>query len=188
MFKKGYFDGKSSPKIYDFATQNVSYYGLFLSRHLAGRKQKFETDGDVLGVDNYIYHITSKGMKKAKKVPEFVVTHIDTRNNSSGGFRPTIYFFNNSNKKIKYVYYDVSAKNRVDDILENRWGESSFTLKSTGPFDGRSVGCEEFEPFIYDKTAEDLVINSVKIEYMDGKVKTLKGKDVYYYVEFIDEH
>ena len=82
----------------------------------------------------------------------------------------------------------MSAKNRVDDILENRFGETSFTLKCTGPYNGRTVGMEEFDPFLYDKTADSLVINSIKIEYMDGKEKTITGKDAYYYVEFIDEH
>lgn len=189
MFQKNTIDGTSSPKVYDFGTHKVVYYALFIPRHLAGRISEVETEGNLLGIDGYIYEITSKGINKIKKAPTLLVTHIETYNNYAGGFKPTLYFFNNSSKKIKYVYFDVSVKNRVDDIIEDSIsGKTSFTLKCTGPFNAKSACLAEFDPIMYNKSADSLVINSVKVEYMDGTTTEIKGNKAFYYVDFIKEH
>lgn len=189
MFKKTSFDGTSSPKVYDFGTQKAAYYALFIPRHLAGRLYEPASEGTLLGVDGYIYKITSKGIIKDRKAPALLVINSENHLNSVGGFEPSIYYFNNSSKKIKYVYFDVSVKNRVDDIIKDTIsGQSSFILKCTGPYNAMSLCLGEFDPIMYNNSANSLVINSVKVEYMDGTTTEIKGNEAFYYVEFTKEH
>lgn len=181
MFTSTAIDGNSSPKVYDFATQKVKYYALDVipAERAVGSLYKPAQGGTLIGTDGYIYDISSKGLKKNKKASKLVVSKVESKINFLDGFEPTIYYFNNTNKEIKYVYFDVSVKNRVNDIVEDDISKkTSFTIKCTGPYGVKSYCVAECDAIMYCKSADTMVINSVKIEYMDGTSTTLKGSQV----------
>jgi hypothetical protein len=77
-------------------------------------------------------------------------------------------FFNPTQKTIKYVWVTIAGYNRVDDKV----GNGTVTVKGLGPIDPQSFGTLAWETVWYNALVDYCVVKSVKIQYMDGTIKT----------------
>lgn len=95
--------------------------------------------------------------------------------NYVGGIDNSIYFINNSTKKIKYITFTVSGYNAVDDkATDDISGRSSVQLRLVGPIDGNSFSGGTWDAAWYNYTTDYAKISQAKIEYMDVTTKTVK--------------
>lgn len=81
-------------------------------------------------------------------------------------------FTNCSYKTIKYVWFNITAYNAVDDVVEKN------SLKGIGPIKPFEEGSYNFDNAIHTKVANYHKINNVKIQYMDGSVVAVDGKSL----------
>ncbi len=99
--------------------------------------------------------------------------------NSAGGCDANFYYVNKSNKTIKYIIFDASFKNDVDDIVMCDIRNSiSFRGKDTGPIKPGNSGGGSWDCVIYNWSATKMVVNSIDIDYMDGSSISISGKDL----------
>lgn len=90
--------------------------------------------------------------------------------NYSIGFR--IEILNTSKKRIKYVSFNVSGFNQVDDKVPTYGGQYSKVLKGIGPIEIGGSGSWEFETIWSDSSFYSGKINSITVEYFDGSKRT----------------
>jgi hypothetical protein len=74
---------------------------------------------------------------------------------------------NYGEKTIKYISFTVKALNPVKDLVGTQ------TVRGVGPIEKGDLVSYEFEDIIYSKVAYYLNIESIKIQYMDGTVRTI---------------
>lgn len=80
-------------------------------------------------------------------------------------------FINTSTKTIKYIWFTVKGINPVGDLV------STQTLKGVGPIKPNEEGTYEFDYVWYTDLVETTKLSTVKIQYMDGSVKTVQNGD-----------
>ena len=90
--------------------------------------------------------------------------------NYSIGFR--IEILNTSKKRIKYLSFNVSGFNEVDDRVPTYRGEYSRSLRGVGPVEVNGSGSWEFETIWSDNSFYSGRINSITVEYFDGSKRT----------------
>jgi len=101
--------------------------------------------------------------------------------NSAGGVDLYINWKNNSEKTIKYAYFEVVPLNAVDDVVTSDIGRGSlFRGQETGPFKkGQGSGSDMYyENAWYNNTIVRAELRKIDIEYMDGTTVTLQDEDV----------
>lgn len=81
------------------------------------------------------------------------------------GFDITLMNIFPSRKTIKYIYFNVTAKNPVKDIIGTK------TVRGVGPIDYLDPASYSFEDVFYSQTAQYLILNSIKFQFMDGTFK-----------------
>ncbi len=79
---------------------------------------------------------------------------------------------NFSSKTIKYVFITVTATNPVDDKVGTK------IVKAVGPIKQTDIGSYEFDDIIYSRSAKYLSIDLIKIQYMDGAIKTIPKSEI----------
>ena len=83
-------------------------------------------------------------------------------------------FYNPTNKTIKYIWFTVTGLNPVGDAVFNAFkGSSKFALKGVGPIPSKTSSKFEFKNAWFTDLVESVIINSVKVQYMDGSIKTI---------------
>lgn len=91
--------------------------------------------------------------------------------NSAGGVSIALSITNYDEKEIKYITFDVTPYNAVDDPVESAIrNKSKLELKVTGPVEKNGV--TEFDNVWYNKTIKYAVISHITIEYMDGSTES----------------
>jgi outer membrane murein-binding lipoprotein Lpp len=128
----------------------------------------------------------AEALKSAQdKARELIrVTKVSTgKPNSVGGVDLYINWKNKSEKTIKYVYFEVTPYNSVDDVVTSDIGSGSlFRGKETGPFktgEGSSSNTY-WDTAWYNNTIVRAELHKIDIEYMDGTTVTLKDDEVAY--------
>ncbi|WP_294285467.1 hypothetical protein [uncultured Chryseobacterium sp.] len=87
--------------------------------------------------------------------------------------------FNPSKKTIKYIWFTVGGENPVGDLVKSG-GKYYRTLKGVGPIESFGVGSWSFDYVWFTDLIEYLRITTIKIQYMDGSIKTIKyNKNMY---------
>lgn len=82
--------------------------------------------------------------------------------------------FNPTNKSIKYITFYVAGINPVGDVVYNLRQHSNISeFKGVGPIKQKESGNYEWEYAWFTDVVETLKIIKVKVQYMDGTVKTL---------------
>ena len=128
-----------------------------------------------------------KGVTDKKPAGKIVLGHksntyykvIDV--NSAGGVSIRIYAYNNTGKKIKYVTYTVYFTNRVNDILADEiTGNKYFNIITQGPYDNGSNCGGSWENVMYNNWANDYMVSSVKVDFMDGTSATYSSSQIDY--------
>ena len=119
--------------------------------------------------------------------------------NATSGYSSTgatFKIFNPSKKTIKYIWFTVAGENAVEDLVRLSNGNYYTTLKGIGPIESYGFGSWEFEYVWFTDIVEYLRISTVKIQYMDGSVRTIKynsgmyiGEEAYdHFNNTFDEH
>jgi hypothetical protein len=86
------------------------------------------------------------------------------------GFNISVY--NKGKKAIKYITFNASAFNPVNDKVGFK------SVRGVGPIEPDESGDYEFDDMIYSKSAESISIDNIKIQYMDGTVKIIPKTEV----------
>lgn len=97
--------------------------------------------------------------------------------NATSGYSSTgasFKIFNPSKKTIKYIWFTVAGENAVEDLVKLPGGNYYTTLKGIGPIESYGFGSWEFEHVWFTDIIEYLRISTIKIQYMDGSVRTVK--------------
>lgn len=103
--------------------------------------------------------------------------------NATEGYSSTgAYFkiFNASKKTIKYIWFTFAGENAVNDLVRLSNGSYYTTAKGIGPLESYGVSTWSFDYVWFTDIVEYLRISTVKIQYMDGSVKTVKYNDDMY--------
>jgi len=117
--------------------------------------------------------------KKSQK-PIFVRSVQPTDPASYGAVSPAAEFFNTSYKTYKYVKFDVTAYNRVGDVIHRDYDEAPVvTLRFTGPLPSRRTPGETvWRKISYSDTAVCFELKRIGIEHMDGTSLTIEGPEL----------
>lgn len=102
------------------------------------------------------------------------ISSYKTTVNSAGGVDVKIKFENLSDKVCKYIEFDITPYNKVDDIVYDDLGDSRKTIKHTGfvqPKEKLEVSTPR--PIWYSYDISYIKINTVKITYSDNSVDTI---------------
>lgn len=166
------YDGKKVKN-----TKLTKYTNLSSAKELVGNSsiRYFVKNG-------YLYTINyDKGSFQKKTASSLIIYDQVTELNSVGGFSWAPDICNNSSKTIKYIYFKVHVKNRVNDTAYCTIRKtSSFDLKFTGPLGaGESKGVK-WKNILYNNAADRLVVDSVTVEYMDGSKAYISGSNITY--------
>lgn len=97
--------------------------------------------------------------------------------NATSGYSSTgasFKIFNPSKKTIKYIWFTVAGENAVEDLVKLSSGSYYTTLKGIGPIESYGFGSWEFDNVWFTDIIEYLRISTVKIQYMDNSVRTVK--------------
>ncbi|WP_333695485.1 hypothetical protein [Flavobacterium sp.] len=78
-------------------------------------------------------------------------------------------FINTSTKTIKYIWFTVKSINPVGDLV------STKTLKGVGPIKPNNEGEYIFDYVWFSDLVETTKLLTVKIQYMDGSIKTIQN-------------
>ncbi len=82
-------------------------------------------------------------------------------------------FMNTGSKTIKYIWFTVKGINPVGDLV------STQTLKGVGPIKPNEEGIYEFDYVWFTDLVETTKLSTIKIQYMDGSIKTIQnGNDL----------
>lgn len=79
---------------------------------------------------------------------------------------------NCSNKPIKYIWFNVTTYNPVNDVVANK------TVRGIGPIKPFDFGEYTFEMIVLSKVVDYGKIISVKVQYMDGTTMSFTGKQL----------
>lgn len=102
------------------------------------------------------------------------ISSYNTTVNSAGGVDVEIEFENISDKVCKYIEFDITPYNKVDDIVYDDFGNSRKTIKHTGfvqPKEKMEVSTPK--PIWYSYDISYIKMNAVKITYSDNSVETI---------------
>lgn len=118
----------------------------------------------------------------SRKDMPILITNFDAEQNSVGGLDYTLGIVNNSGKTINYIYYTVHVVNRVGDTIRcTITGDSSFRLSDTGPYKAGETTSGTWEAFMYNYSANKVVIDKAEIKYSDGTSVILDGSRIISY-------
>lgn len=80
--------------------------------------------------------------------------------------------YNNSKKRIKYIYINLYSLNRVGDKIVEL-GKTTKSLTAIGPFEPGETSVVNFKDVWHTHLVHTIKIQSLKIEYFDGTFKNI---------------
>lgn len=87
-----------------------------------------------------------------------------------------IQVYNPTVKTIKYLWFNFIGYNAVDDKVIQK-GVSTITKKAIGPIESDETGTYQFEYVWFTDIVEKMKIASIKVQYMDGSIKTVTNTE-----------
>lgn len=105
-------------------------------------------------------------------------TNFISGSNSAHGWTSKISIANSCGKTIKYVTFNTRAINAVGDPIACEVGNYVNELTATGPIPHGSTGSWNWENFVYTTDLSRLVLDSIKVDYMDGTSEVLSGNRI----------
>ena len=114
----------------------------------------------------------------AKKQGIGFITYHPTSNYGITG--ATFKVYNPSPKTIKYIWFTIAGENAVEDLVRLSNGKYYTTVKGIGPVESEAISTWSFDNIWLSDIIEYLRISTIKIQYMDGSVKSLKYNDEMY--------
>src|SRR5207249_1856976 len=125
---------------------------------------KATVKGEKITNSKTIYY--SKILQQGLSIDQYAVSGDEY----SGGF--SIAISNYSVKTIKYIWITTIAYNAVDDRIGTK------TVQGVGPIEKNKTGTWKFESIYYSRVFHSLEISALKIQYMDGSIKTIFSADI----------
>lgn len=102
-----------------------------------------------------------------------------SRPNSASGCDYTFTYVNNSQKTIKYLYWEGAFYNAVNDLVFCDIRDyCRFRGKDTGPVEPGESGGGVWDCVIYNWSADYVLLSGVTIIYMDGTTTTIGAGDL----------
>lgn len=170
---------------------DVDNIKVTLSRRTS--QEKSFVRSNVRGLVNYAegYFLEQKEEDLSAEKREALKAFFDTEKyglgfvkyNATSGYSSTgasFKIFNPSKKTIKYIWFTVAGVNAVEDLVKLSSGSYYTTLKGIGPIESNGFGSWEFEHVWFTDIIEYLRISNIKIQYMDGSVRTVKYNENMY--------
>lgn len=113
-----------------------------------------------------------KAMRKELSKIGLILNSQEVSNNILGYPDFKVSIMNCSDKTIKYIWYNITLFNSVDDAVK------SCTLKGVGPVYAFRTADFSFETVAISKIVDYSKINSIKIQYMDGAVMIFSSTQI----------
>lgn len=153
---------KRSPEEKDFVHKNVNRMADFVKDF--GEDQEEEEISDNVGE-------ALQPFIEVEKYGLGIIKYNATDDYASTGAAFKI--FNPTKKTIKYIWFTVAGENAVGDLVKSG-GIYYKTLKGIGPVESYGIGSWSFDYVWFTDIIEYLKISTIKIQYMDGSIKTIK--------------
>lgn len=117
---------------------------------------------------------------RAAGAPIFITRVTTAFPNSAGGVDLYVDATNTSNKAIKYIDYDAQPYNAVEDSVSGTIRNRSVaSARETGPIPiNGSTNAGYWKNMWYNHSIRCAKLTEVKLTYMDGTVKTLRGQSI----------
>lgn len=163
----------------DFATMSA-VDKTFLKEN-AGKMATFIIDAVEESINDKRIEVLSDALAPFDRVKKYgigLVTFHPTEGYSSTG--ATFKIFNASSKTIKYIWFTVAGENAVEDLVRLSNGNYYTTLKGIGPIEPSGISSWEFDYVWFTDIIEYLRLSTIKIQYMDGTIKTMKYNEGMY--------
>jgi hypothetical protein len=113
-----------------------------------------------------------KAMRKELAKVGLILNSQSVSNNVLGYPDFQVSVMNCSNKTIKYIWYNITLFNPVNDVVK------SCTLKGVGPIYAYKSADFNFETVAISKVVDYSKIKSIKIQYMDREIVTYTGAQI----------
>lgn len=97
---------------------------------------------------------------------------------SADGWGVEIKIINSCAKTIKYCTFHVRALDSVGNLAYVRTGYATQDLTGNGPIAHGDVGFWRFEHLMYSGAVSKMVLDSIKVEYMDGTTEEWSGNNI----------
>ncbi len=129
---------------------------------------------------NPIGHTTDAGVcsrcnETVKKQSPVTIVGMRYTTNYVGGVEWTFRIRNNTDKEIKYITFQWTCYNAVDDpIRDEISGKTYVRIKFTGPLGpGETTGKQRNTTLFYNHSYAKMKWNEITVEYMDGTTETI---------------
>ncbi|EAT13008.1 hypothetical protein HF888_00850 [Bermanella marisrubri] len=115
-------------------------------------------------------------IKEARKLNSpIALSAIFGQRNTANGIEVMITYSNISSKTMKYVTFEVVALNAVNDVVAGEIrGKKVTILKDTGPIEANGWSFPKWKNAIYHRNAIQLIVQKIRVEYMDGSIETVE--------------
>lgn len=164
---------------------------VLLSRRTPDEKSLLKTNIGQLVAFGRDYFVEEKEKEMSAERREALQPFIDTEKyglgfikyNATEGYSSTganFEIFNPSKKTIKYIWFTVAGENAVEDLVRLPNGTYYKTLKGIGPIGSYETGAWSFDYVWFTDIVQYLRLSTIKIQYMDGSVRTVKYNDAMY--------
>lgn len=165
-----YYVKTSNLEFYD----KLNYYKIINNFSSESQKKFYNTAKEAAIVNHY---------NKLKKILDFTESckakglvildwGIYDESEYTSGTSVKFSFHNPTKKTIKYIWVNLVGYNPVGDKVIER-GKSLKTVKCIGPIESDSGGSYSFDYVWFSDLVEDAKIMSIKVQYMDGTIKTI---------------
>lgn len=96
----------------------------------------------------------------------------------NGYFGVKTYFYNASNKDIKYVTFTYVPYNKVNDAVTDEFGISEVSKKVTGPIAADSLNGVIFDGLWKDSTVYSIKITKISVIFIDETTETIDFENI----------
>jgi hypothetical protein len=108
-----------------------------------------------------------------------IIAYRPMRPNSAGGIPVVLQFHNLSDKKVKYVYFDITPFNSVNDVTSCQvTGKSTVILQHEGFVDSGDRSDGKWENVWYNANIKTAIISKIRIVYDDNSEYSVEDQNI----------
>jgi hypothetical protein len=109
-----------------------------------------------------------------------IIAYTPFRPNSAGGIDVGMQFYNLSDKRIKYVYFDITPFNSVNDVTKCQiTGKSTVSLQYEGFVEhGDRISDIKWGTVWYNQNIKTVIISKIRIVYDDNTEYSVEDQNI----------